>query len=291
MKLRNTRQRTKVLTLGAIVAAVVAAVAIFTIAGSDQTGVASNFRDVSVGQTIQHGDVSVTLEELQLGDHETRLTYQYNAPSGEQVEPIGLPVIRLPNGNQLEADSGGGYDGLMPVTRTFAFSPLPKVGSIMVDAGSFIQYAPAAVSVDIPVGDALEDSDGEGVVERKEIPLAVEFSLGDAQFRITKLQLDPGGFALVSEPVNDAASRIVLGGQSASITLTDDQHRQYDNFSAGAGWSPARGGGHVMSYQGLHFEGWPAPGVSFLTLHLDGVGNIRAPFVFQVDIPSEDTDN
>lgn len=283
-------RRTKILTLGALAASVGTAVAVFTIAGNDQADVAGNFEDIPVNRTIQRGDVSVTLENLRLGERETQLTYRYDAPPGEQVEPIGIPTIGIPGGDQLEADGGGGFDGMMPVTRTFTFPPMPDVETITVDVASFIQYAPANVSVDIPVGDALEDVDLDGIGERKELPLGVEFSIGAARYRITKLLLDPGSFALVCEPANDAASRVVLGGQSASFSLTDDQDTRYDGFLAGAEWSPANDGGHVMSYQGLHFNGLLGPGTSSLSLRLDGVGNIRAPFIFRVDIPPQDAD-
>ena len=285
------RQRTKILALGALAASAVAAVAVFAIAGNGQTGVAKNFEDIPVNRTIQRGDVSVTLENLRLGEHETQLTYRYDAPSGEQVEPIGIPTIGMPGGDQLEADGGGGFDGAMPVTRTFTFPPMPNVETITVDVGSFIQYAPATESVDIPVRVALEDVALDGIGERKELPLGVEFSIGAARYRITRLLLDPGSFALVFEPVNEAASRIVLGGQSASFSLTDDHDRRYDGFVAGAEWSPANDGGHVMSYQGLHFNGLPGPDTSSFSLRLDGVGNIRAPFVFRIDIPPHDADN
>lgn len=285
------RQPTKILTLGALAASVGTAVAVFALAGNGETGVDGDFEDIPVNRTIQRGDVSVTLENLRLGEHETQITYRYDAPSGEQVEPIGIPTIGMPGGDQLEADGGGGFDGAMPVTRTFTFPPMPDVETITVDMGSFIQYAPATESVDIPVRDALEDVALYGISERKELPLGVEFSIGAARYRITKLLLDPGTFALVSEPANEAASRIALGGQSGSFSLTDDQDTRYDGFLAGAEWSPANDGGHVMSYQGLHFDGLLAPGTSSLTLSLDAVGNIRAPFVFPVDIPPQDADN
>ena len=239
----------------------------------------SNFRDVPVNQTIQRGDVSVTLESLRLGEHETQLTYRYDSP--QPVEPVGLPVVTLPGGGQIETDSGGGFDGEMPITRTFTLPTLPDATSVTVDVGSFIQSVPLdpAVSVEIPLGDELND----------EVPLGAGFSVGEAHYIITRLLLNPNGFDLIVEPANDAASRKVVGGPTSDFNMTDNHGRQYESFAAGAEWNPARGGGHVMSYQGLHFSGSPIPGAT-LTLRVGGMGVIQAPFAFEVEIPEEPGD-
>ncbi len=286
MRFTNIRKRTMVLVF-AIAASVAAAVVAFNVAGNGQTGAASNFRDVQVNQTIQQGDVSVILSRLRLGENETQLRYRYDAP-GEQVEPLGLPIVTLPDGSRLEAN-GGGFGGEMPITRTFTLPPIPEdADTITVDVGSFIQYVPtAAVSVEIPLEDALDDAGGS---EREELPLDVEFSIGDAEYRVTRLLLEPDSFVLVCEPTNEAASRMILGGQSASISLTDNQGTAYPGFLAGAEWDPADDGGHVMSYQGFHFSGMPNPDATSLSLSVDGVGKIQAPFVFQVEIPQEDAE-
>ena len=291
MRFTNIGKRTMILAF-AIAASVAAAVVAFNVAGNGQTGAASNFRDVQVNQTIQQGDVSVTLSSLRLGENETQLRYRYDAP-GEQVEPLGLPIVTLPDGSRLEANGGGGFDGemlmTMPITRMFTLPSIPEdADTIAVDVGSFIQYVPiAAVPVEIPLGDALDDA---GRSEREELPLDVEFSIGDAEYRVTRLLLEPDSFVLVCEPTNEAASRMILGGQSASISLTDNQGTAYPGFLAGAEWYPADDGGHVMSYQGFHFSGMPNPDATSLSLSVDGVGKIQAPFVFQVEIPQEDAE-
>ena len=270
----------------AVAASVVAVVVAFNVAGNGQTGAASNFRDVPVNQTIQQGDVSVVLSGLRLGEHETRLRYRFDSPE-KQVEPLGLPIVTLPDGGRLEAESGGGFGGEMPITRTFTLPPIPEdADTITVDVGSFIQQVPtAAVSVELPLGNALNDVGGS---EREALPLDVEFSIGEAEYRVTRLLLEPDSFVLVCEPANGAASRMILGGQSASISLTDDQGTAYTGFLAGAEWDPADDGGHVMSYQGLHFNGMPNPDATSLSLRVDGVGKIQAPFIFQVEIPQDD---
>ena len=287
MRFTNIGKRTMVLAF-ALAASVAAAVVAFNVAGNGQTGAASNFRDIRVNQTIQQGDVSVILSMLRLGENETQLRYRYDAP-GEQIEPLGSPIVTLPDGGQLEIKGGGGFDGEMPITRTFTLSPIPEdADTITVDVGSFIQHVPTStVSVEIPLGDALDDAGGS---EREELPLDVEFSIGDAGYRATRLLLEPDSFILVCEPTNEAASRMILGGRSASISLTDNQGTAYRGFLAGAQWDPADGGGHVMSYQGLHFSGIPNPAATSLLLNVDGVGKIQAPFVFQVEIPQEDAE-
>ena len=287
MRFTNIGKRTMVLAF-AIAASVAVAVVAFNVAGNGQTGAASNFRDVQVSQTIQRGDVSVILSRLRLGENETQLRYRYDAP-GEQIEPLGSPIVTLPDGSRLEANGGGGFDGEMPITITFTLPPIPEdADTITVDVGSFIQYVPiAAVPVEIPLGDALDDAGGS---EREELPLDAEFSIGDAEYRVTRLLLEPDSFVLVCEPTNEAASRMILGGQSASISLTDNQGTAYPGFLAGAEWYPADDGGHVMSYQGFHFSGMPNPYATSLSLSVDGVGEIQAPFVFQVEIPQEDAE-
>ena len=60
MKFANIRQRTAALAF-AIAASVVATVVACNTVDNGQTGAASNLRDVPVNQTIQRGDVSVTL--------------------------------------------------------------------------------------------------------------------------------------------------------------------------------------------------------------------------------------
>ena len=281
MRITNIPKGTVILAI-AIAASVVAC----NVAGNDQTGAASNFQDVQVDQTIHRGDVSVTLSGLRLGDNETQLRYRYDAP-GKQIEPLGLPIITLPGGDQLEAEGGGGFGGEMPITTTFTLPPLPEdADTITVDVGSFIQHVPtAAVSVEIPLEDRLNDAGG------REVPLDVEFSIGVAEYRATRLLLEHDGFVLVCEPANGAASRLILGGGSASISLTDNQGTAYPGFLAGAEWNPADDGGHVMSYQGLHFSGLLNPDATSLSLSVDGMGKIQAPFVFQVKIPQEDAES
>ncbi len=280
MRFTNIRKRVPALAFAIAASAVVTVVACNAV-GNGQTGAVSDLRDVPVNQTIQRGDVSVTLSGLRLGERETQLTYRYDAP-GKQVEPIGLPVIWFPGDDQLEADGGGGFTGEMPITRTFTLGPLPDASTITVDVGSFIQYVAldTAVTVEIPL---------QGVAGLEEVPLDVEFTLGDAQYRVTRLLLRPDSFVLVCEPANEDASRMILGGQSASMSLTDDQGTRYRGFVTGAEWNRADDGGHVMSYQGLHFAGLPNLDAK-LSLHVDGTGVIQAPFVFEVEIPQEDAD-
>ena len=286
MKFANAHLRTKakLFALGAILASVAAAAVIFGVAN---TGAASSFEDVAVNQVIERGGVAVTLDGLRLGEDETQLTYSYSAPMWEQVEPLGLPRIDLPDGSQWESKGGGAFDGgTNSGTRTFKLPPIPEdVETISVDLASFITYTPGAKSVEIPLGDLLEKVDLMEINEREELPLGVGFSIGPARYRITSLLLDPESFILVCEPVNDAASRTTLGAQPSSVKLTDDKGQTYSSFLIGAGWDPADNGGYVMTHQGLYFDGLPRSDTTAFSLHLGGKGEIKAPFVFRIDIP------
>ncbi len=285
---RIRQARGKVIVLSVVAAALTVGIA-WGIAGRGDADVtvASAFKDVPIDQTIQVGGVSVTLEQLRLGAHETQLQYRYDAPPGGQVEPLGIPTIGLPSGGDQLQGEGGGFDGFMPITRTFTFPALPEgADTITVDVGSFLEYAPPTASVEVPLGNTDVPPDDIG---RRTLPLDVAFSVGEAQYRVTKLLLDPGSFVLVCEPANDAASRMALGGgQSENISLTDSQGGSYDGFLSDAMWSPAGDGGHVLLLQGFHFEGLPNPSATSLTLNMYGASHIRAPFVFRVDIPQEE---
>ena len=282
MRPASIRLRNKVIILGVVVLTLASVVTLALSArGDSRTDVAKKFQDVPIDQTVQRGEVSVTLEKLRIGNYETQLTYRYDAPSS-QVEPFGIPTIALPGGDQLEASGGGGFDGNLPVTRTFMFPLLQDAESISVDVGSFIEYASVTASVEIPLGGEGGEPDDIGA---REVPLSVVSSVGDAEYRVTKLLLERDSFVLVCEPTNGAASRMILGGPGGNFRLTDDQDGSYDGFAAGAEWSPALSSGHTMSYQGLYFDGLPNSSSTSFTLYLDGVGHIRAPFVFQVDIP------
>ncbi len=292
MKFANAHPRmtTRLFALGAILALIAVVAALVGIA---DTGAASSFKDIAVNQTVERGGVAVTLESLRLGEDETRLTYSYSAPQEAQVEPLGLPIITLPDGSWLESTGGGGFDGTMNSgIRTFELPSIPGgVETISVDLASFITYAAGATSVEIPLGDLLDKVDLEEINEREQLPLSVEFSIGPAKYRVTSLLLDPASFTLVSEPVNSAASRTTLGGQPSSVGLTDDQGRTYSSFLVGAEWDPAANGGLLMSYQGLHFDGLPGDDTTAFTLGLWERGEINSPFVFQVNIPqAEETD-
>ena len=111
MKFARTHlhNKTKFLTVGAILASAMFAALLFGIAKTGSTGADSDFVDVAVKQTIERGSVAVTLESLRLGEDETRITYSYSTSSEGLVEPLGLPKINLPDGNQLEAMGGGAF--------------------------------------------------------------------------------------------------------------------------------------------------------------------------------------
>ena len=290
MKSVGTHSKTKIFAFGAILVSAVAVMIFFVPINTGNTDAGSDFEHVPVNETIVRGGVAVTLESLRLGEDETQLTYSYSSAPGELVEPLGLPRIDLPDGNRLETEGGGAFDGAMNSgTRTFELPPIPEgVETVSADLASFIVHVQRSTSVEIPLGDLLEGMDLNGIDEREELPLDVEFSVGPAQYRITSLLLDPASFTLVCEPANETASRTVLGGRPSSIRLTDDQENTYSSFLSGAEWGPADDGGQVMTYQGLYFDGLPSPDTTSFSMHLDGAGEIKAPVVFQVDIPGSD---
>ena len=175
------------------------------------------------------------------------------------------------------------------MTRTFELPPVPKdMETISVDLASFIVHTPGTTLVEIPLGDLLDTVDLNEITDRKELPLAVEFAIGPARYRITSLVLDPASFALVCEPANEMASRTTLGAQPPNIRLTDDQQRTYPTFLVGALWSPADDGGDVMKFQTLYFNGLPGSDTTSFFLRLGEKGEIATPFVFQVDIAQDD---
>ena len=287
MKFSNAHPRITIKAFALVAVLALIAAALF---GIGNIGAASSFEDVVVNRTIERGGVAVTLESLQLGKAATRLTYSYSAPAGEQVEPLGLPMIDLPDGDRLESTGGGRFEGTMDSgTRMFELPSIPEdVETVSVDLASFIMYTAGAASVEIPLGDLLDNVDLGEISEREKLSLDVEFSIGPAKYRITSLLLDSASFTLVCEPMNDAASTTTLGADPSNFSLTDNQGRTYSSFLVGAQWDPADKGGLLMSYQGLHFVGLPGKDTTAFSLHLGEKGEINSPFVFQVDLPQVD---
>ena len=276
----GSRVKSRILALGAFLASAV--VVLSLIAATNGS------KEVLVNETIDRGGVSVTLEKLVLTEDETRLFYSYNSTSRSHVDPLGLPRMGLPNGDKLEPEGGNEVvDGASSSgSRTVKLAPIPEgTDAVSADLASFILYTATSESVEIPLGDLLENVDFDAIDERQELTLDVTFFVGSGEYRFTSLLLGPSGFALVYEPVNGLASLTVLGGGLSSVTLTDDQDRTYRDYLTGAEWSRADNEGHTVAGQGLYFDGFPDSDTTSFSLRFDGTGEIKAPYVFQVDIP------
>ena len=276
----SSRTKSRILSLGAVLAS--AAILLSLVAATNAS------KEVPVGETVERGGVAVTLEKLVLKDNETQLFYSYNATSRRHVEPLGLPRISLSNGDKLDSDGGNrAVNGAAGSgSRTAKLPPIPEgTDSVSVDLASFVLYTSGTELVEIPVGDVLEDVDFNRIVERQAFPIDVRFSVGSGEYRFTRLLLDPSGFVLVYEPVNEVGSLTVLGGGLSSVALTDDQDRAYRNVLAGAEWNRVDDEGHTVVDQELYFDGLPGSDTASFYLRFDGTGEIKAPYVFQVDIP------
>jgi hypothetical protein len=146
-------------------------------------------------------------------------------------------------------------------------------------------YTSDSALVEIPLGDAIKGVNIQSVNERKTVVLDIPFSVGLARYRITSLLLDPSSFVLVYEPANGLASRTVLGGGLSKVSLGDDVGGTYSSFLTGAQWDQIGDNGHTVGYQGIHFNGLPNPQADVFSLLVEGTGEIKAPFIFQVELP------
>ena len=242
-------------------------------------------REANTGQTITRGDVSITLDALRTSDQGTEFTYSYSLANGGQIEMIELPKIRLPNGQflknfeEVSAPTSGSQG-----TRDAKLPPIPgDTDNVSLNLSSAIVYSDSISDVKFSLSGHLAGIDLEEIIDRKDVSIEIPFSVGQAEFRFTSLILFPDTFALVYEPVNEAAGSKVFGGGLSAVSLSDDQGGAYSSFLSGVLWNTDQG--HSVEFQAMYFHGLPNPEADNFNLRLDGAGEINGPFVFEVQLP------
>ena len=243
---------------------------------------AGDAEEVLIDQAIERDNVEVSLHSVRLGETKTWLTYSYRSNAGTHVEPLGLPTIQLPDGSQVESAAGGVVDGsVASASRTVILPEIPAgTKTLSVDLASFIEYTTTSDRLDISSGDLLQGIGVSSVTTPQNAVLDHTFSIGPADYRFTSLTLEPSNFVLTYEPMNIVATKTVLGGGLSTLNMTDDLGGIYSSYLTVAKWSVDNG--HKVRVQSLYFEGLPNPDANTFSLHVNGIGEIKAPYRFEV---------
>ena len=131
-----------------------------------------------------------------------------------------------------------------------------------------------------PSGDLLQGIGVSSVTTPQNAVLDHTFSIGPADYRFTSLTLEPSNFVLTYEPMNIVATKTVLGGGLSTLNMTDDLGGIYSSYLTVAKWSVDDG--QKVRVQSLYFEGLPNPDANTFPLHVNGIGEIKAPYRFEV---------
>ena len=157
--------------------------------------------------------------------------------------------------------------------------------------GSFIVAKPDITStVNIPLGIEYANI-VSGDSESNELSLQVDFSVGEAQFRITTLTLHTLGLSLLLVPLNESAKKIVLGtgtGVPAHAMLTDDRNSVFSYQGGAISWDDTPHS-QLAQWQSFDFSGVPVANATSMTLRISGGAKVVGPFVFDnIALVSED---
>lgn len=246
-----------------------------------------DFESVDIGQTIEVGDLTVTVERLLLGRSETRLELAFESESAIGVSPVGPPTIHLPNGDVLKTKglangiNAGTGEGLFD--RTYILEGIPGgVNAVTIDLASHIAYYESAYSIHLPIDELLGEFDHASVNEPETYTLGYGFSVGPAQFELTSLVLRPAEFSFSFRPLNKEAQKTVVSGTLSHVSARDGNGTIFPSGLAIANWSDAQ---DSVRSQSLFFEGTINPEAIELILEVDGIGEIKTPGSIRVSLP------
>lgn len=246
-------------------------------------------RTLKVEQTIQHGEVSITVRALQFFDDKMAILYQTSAP--ENI--IFLPFSR----SDPTIECGGEVINTLELRHKLAavedinylwYPPLPK------DTSEFTLHFPPfstntgpAADFSIYLGDQVGYETPPDKGRELQIDQVIEFE--SAQFRIISFVLYPESFRFTyqPEPGSEATGIFLLlpGPSHGSISAADDRGNTYDTYGGGGltlDWVEDE---PQLKEQTISFEGGLEPGTTRLDVHIPATGvSGTEPFRFKIQI-------
>ncbi len=248
--------------------------------GVSRVGAQGGMDTIHVGESFELDGVTLTLERVVRGENETLVVYSYSAPSSVGVGPVGLPDLKLPSGKVLEgygledkSRSEEKEDGLW--RSVFKLPAIPKdVDSIRLALASHVVYHDLQHTTVLPLDKMLNDVDHSSVQGSISLEMNESFSVGDAQYILTSMTLEPLKFWITFKPANSIANKRVIAGMFSHARATDSSGSDYGSFLSVTRWTQNE---DEVASQSLFFNGTLGADAKSLTLHVDGMGKIATP--------------
>ena len=252
-------------------------------------------RTLVLGQTKTIGDFTVELIEARDTEEGLKIVHTYRTDLPEITYlPVGSPKIQFADGSISRAGPSGRVNETTDID-TFEREPSSRIpgadDNVDLGLGSFIVAKPDITStVNIPLGTEYADIVSGGS-ESNQLSLEIDFSVAEAQFRVTTLTSHDFGLNLLITPVNESAKKIILGtgtGAPADVTLTDDKNSVFSYQGGAISWEDIPSS-QLAQWQSFDFAGVPVGSATSMTLNIRGGGEVIGPFVFDnIALVSED---
>lgn len=289
---------------------IVSAMALLAITGCAGPMSAEEAKTISVGQTIEHGEITVGLENIRISKDATVLEAWYDAGTlaDGDVGPMAAHSNRFAelvvNGEEILRGDGGVGFGCGEVGKLI-FGPLPEdARELAWEWGPFWASDPLPLELSLPVGPYLQQvadiwdsldrgepapdtwpsggSPGE-LGESIQIPLDIEAEVEGRIYRFTLMSVGQDSFTLDYVPANEEASWHPLLGPLTKIVVRDDRGHVYKQCSSYTEWDKQKG--FSLKEAGHSFKGEVDLEASMWVLEMEGSGVIyRGPWRFQVSL-------
>lgn len=293
-----------------MVAVALVSVALLAITGCAEPMSAEEVKTISVGQTIEHGEITVGLENIRISKDKTVLEAWYDAGTlaDGDVGPMAAHSNRFAelvvNGEEILRGNGGVGFGCGEAGKLI-FGPLPEEAREMTwEWGPFWASEAGSIKLSLPVEPYLQQvadiwdsldrgepapdtwpsggSPGEPG-ESIQIPLDIEAEVEGRIYRFTLMSVGQDSFTLDYVPANEEASWHPLLGPLTKIVVRDDRGHVYKQCSSYTEWDKQKG--FSLKEAGHSFRGEVDLEASTWVLEITAPGVIyRGPWRFQVSL-------
>lgn len=271
--------KTKFALLLAIVFAVSLAVAVVAW-GEQNSPSLQQESDYSTQQTFNRSltidGITVVMSSITHSAQQFSVEYSYTSDTPE-IEPRqminGVSLTRTDNTRTLSNSPKVGSE------RFPLDSRIPGGEGELVDVSLGTYLVPANISgnITINLGTAYQTALTTQSNTPITVPLNSEFSIGDKNYRVSKIRVFPNDFRIWVEPTNQSARRTALIVEE--VTLTDNTGATYIHISDVTEYDNLSPRGH--DWHQFIFGGILPRSTTSLTLTFRGGMTVIGPFVFE----------
>jgi len=248
---------------------------------------------LQVDQTVQNGEIGITVKEVHFYEEKTAVLYQITSPENVYYEAYSRSDPTIECGNQIietiheqnQLVSTTGPDG---VVNFLWYPALPEgTSDFIINFPPFSTNTGPAANFSVYLGDQVGTT--LPPPEGRELQMDQLIEVSSVQFRLTSFILRPDSFEFTykPEPGSETAGLLLAGPgpRFETISATDDSGHSYRAGMGGGTYLDFVEGHPQLKSQTIEFDSALQPGTTRLDVRIAAIGVFGTePFRFQIKI-------